>query len=375
MDHKEIETTVGKKYHPLVNVLLLIIVLVAFYLALKLMGSAFKGFGKDTAQEILRVTSNPFVALFLGMMATAIIQSSSTTTSMIVTMVATGSLTVSSAVPLIMGANIGTSVTSSILAFSHIGKRKEYRRAVASATVHDFFNILVVFVLLPIELIWGVLSTTADKFTHAVITIPDEVAEKSSSWVDFIKHHLLFDQPVVMLIVSLALLFFSLRYLTIILKRFVIGKVEANMDKYVFNKPIKALGWGALLTMLVQSSSVTTSLMVPMVASNKVSLKKAFPFLMGANIGTTLTALIASLLLFDGDPIRYEHGISIAIVHVLFNILGVVVFFPFPALRNIPIKIAKGLGELSYRNRLIGIGYVIVTFFLVPLTLYFFTKA
>lgn len=374
MDTNTIKQPVDKKVNPLLNILLLIVVLIAFYLALKLMGGAFKGFGKDTARSILAISSNPFVALFLGMLATAIIQSSSTTTSMIVTLVATGSLTVASAVPLIMGANIGTSVTSSILAFGHMGRRKEYRRAVASATVHDFFNILVVIILLPLELFFNLLSNTAESITHLVVRIPDEVSEKSGSWTDVISEGLLGNEPVLMLIVSLVLLFFSLRYLTIILKRFVIGKIEANMDRFVFNRPLKGLTWGMILTMLVQSSSVTTSLMVPLVAANKVSLKKAFPFLMGANIGTTITALIASLLLFDGDTLRYQNGLSIAIVHILFNLAGVALFFPFPKLRNIPIAIAKGLGELSYRNRLIGIGYVVFTFFLLPLFLYFISK-
>ena len=145
----------------LYNALMIVLVMFFFLLSLKLMESSFKLFGKDVANEIINSTSNPFVSLFIGLLATAIIQSSSTTTTMIVTMVATSALSIENAVPMIMGANIGTSVTSSIVSLGHIGKKKEYKKAVSAATVHDFFNIMVVLILFPLEYFFNLLTKLA----------------------------------------------------------------------------------------------------------------------------------------------------------------------------------------------------------------------
>lgn len=355
------------------NLVFLTLILILFYYALKFMSASFKGMGADTAQDLLTITSNPFVSLFIGMLATAIIQSSSTTTTVIVGLVASTPLTVAMAVPLIMGANIGTSVTSSILAFGHIGKKKEYMRALASATVHDFFNIMVVVLLFPLEYFFSGLSRLGEfvvgfigaEGTAAVKEV--KVPKQVMFIVDYFGLSVSFS-GVLLLLVSFVMLFFSLRYLTKILKVLVIGNVEKNMDKLVFKQPLRALTWGGILTMAVQSSSVTTSLMVPLVAAKKVSLRKAFPFLMGANIGTTITALISAIL---GGT---REGLAIAFVHVLFNVLGVLIFFPFEKIRNIPILMAEKLASWSYRNRLIGIFYVAFTFFILPIMMYLVTK-
>src|SRR5689334_9697599 len=82
-----------------------------FLLALDLMISSLQHLGANAVDAILMATSNPFAALFIGLLVTAIIQSSSATTSMVVALVASGSLTLQAAVPIIMGANIGTTIT------------------------------------------------------------------------------------------------------------------------------------------------------------------------------------------------------------------------------------------------------------------------
>jgi sodium-dependent phosphate cotransporter len=378
-----------------------IAVLFIFLVALKAMGTSFKSF-KGLAENILNLTDNPFKALFVGMLATAIIQSSSTTTSMIVTMVAATTLvfndqyeaglidavqlkssikqTIEGAVFLIFGANIGTSVTSSILAFGHIGKKKEYRKAVAAATVHDFFNILVVTILFPLEYFFHVLTRIAtvladffymgdgDKldtksFSVMKYTIKPVVGVMKDAARAINKEY----YGYILLAFSLLLLFFALRALTKVLEAYVKDRAKETLNKVMFKSPKRALGLGVVMTVMVQSSSVTTSLMVPLIASGKMPLKRAFPFLMGANIGTTVTAMIAAL---SGNI----YGLIIAFVHVLFNLIGVSLFFPFKQVREIPIKMAKWLGRMSYSHRWVGIAYVAFTFFALPGLLYIFTS-
>ncbi len=372
------------------EVLLLLGIIYVFLVSLELMGASFKLFGKDFAESLVASTSNPFIGLFIGILATAIIQSSSTTTSIVVAIVASGAYgagagpeTISLAVFIIMGANIGTSVTSTIVSLGHIRKREEFQRAIAGATVHDFFNIITVILLFPLELMFGILSKPAAYLANLLF-----VGGGSGGFLDamkFVKHSVkpassgiidgteaIFGAgtvivPIVTTLVAFAILFFALNGLTWSLKRLLIGKIQHKVDKILFGSTLKALGWGTGITTLVQSSSVTTSLTVPLVATGKVSLEKVFPFLMGANIGTTTTALIAAIVSTTAaNPIA---GLAIAFCHLLFNLIGVFVIYPIPQIRKIPINLASGLGRLTTKNRLYGIGYVVTTFFILPFIL------
>jgi sodium-dependent phosphate cotransporter len=167
--------------------------------------------------------------------------------------------------------------------------------------------------------------------------------------------------------ISIGALFLSLRAFSVSLRKILIGKTQKNLDKYVFGNPLKSLIWGAGLTAAVQSSSVTTSLIVPLVATDKISLKKAFPFLMGANIGTTVTALIAAVS-------QNEAALAVAICHLLFNLVGVTMLFPIKFIRNIPIWLSETLGRYAGERRLVGVAYIVITFFLIPFTLIYSTS-
>ncbi|MEM6802259.1 MAG: Na/Pi symporter [Bacteroidota bacterium] len=347
----------------------LLLILFVFLVALNLMSGSFKLFGKGFAEQLVSLTSNPFVSLFIGMLATAIIQSSSTTTTLIVALVASGEVSLIDAVPMIMGANIGTSVTSTIVSLGHIGNREEYKRAVAGASVHDFFNIITVIVVFTIEMLTGALSSSALWLAEAVG--PQE-GEKVGSMIFFVKDaakgiiKLTGENPYISLPIGLIALFFSLQYLSKILRSLLVGKIQENMNKYIFGKPINSLLTGLISTTAVQSSSVTSSLMVPLVATDKITLENAFPFLMGANIGTTTTALMAALFL-DGDAANA--ALACAFAHLLFNLFGVCILFPIKQVRRIPIMLAEGLGNLTLKNRLYGVGYVVIFFFIIPFAL------
>jgi sodium-dependent phosphate cotransporter len=89
---------------------------------------------------------------------------------------------------------------------------------------------------------------------------------------------------------------------------------------------------------------------------------------MGANIGTTITALLASVS-------KSEAAVSLAIAHVLFNVIGVLIFYPIPIIRAIPVWLARKLGSLTVKNRLLGFVYIILTFFLIPFLLIYFSNS
>jgi len=355
------------------RVLLLVLILFLFLVSLNMMSGGFKLLGKDIAEQIIAVTSNPFVGLFVGLLATALVQSSSTTTSMIVAIVASGALTLENAVPMIMGANIGTSVTSTIVAIGHIPRKTEFQKAISSATVHDFFNLIVVAILFPVEYFTGALSSAGATLAGLIYTDGATSAKVFSILGVTVKPVAkvlisVFGSSAALVIpISIILLFISLRGLSVMLKKILIGKSQHNLEKYVFGNSFKSLLWGTGLTAAVQSSSVTTSLIVPLVATDKIGLRKAFPFLMGANIGTTVTALIASIS-------QTEAALAVALCHLLFNMFGVLILFPISAVRDIPIWMSETLGHYAGQRRLIGIAYIVITFFLIPFTLIYSTS-
>jgi sodium-dependent phosphate cotransporter len=111
---------------------------------------------------------------------------------------------------------------------------------------------------------------------------------------------------------------------------------------------------------------VTTSLLVPLAAAGVVNLHQLFPITVGANIGTTVTALLASL---GGNPA----GLQIALVHLLFNSVGTALFVPIEALRRIPIRLAETLAGFTLKSRWYALAYVVVLFFGLPALLIFLT--
>jgi len=343
-----------------------------FLLAIDFIGYSFRLLNKDVADSIINLTANPFISLFIGLLITAIIQSSSTSTSMIVAVVASGSLDFSDAIPMIMGANIGTTLTSTLVSLSFITQRDEFRKAISAGVVHDFFNILVVAILFPLEYNYGVLSSLSSA-TSSFILGADYVAQQNEfRYFLLTKPFVLYlgeliPYPLLLATLSFVLLAVAVKFLSKTLYKSITGGSKEFLQRYFFGSPYKSFFWGTVFTAGVQSSSVTTSVIVPFVATRKINLKQSFTFILGANIGTTITALIAALF-------KSEAAVSIALVHLFFNLIGVLIFLPFPIIRNIPVKMAKSFGRLAMRFRIAGFAYIILTFFLIPFILISFNK-
>lgn len=372
------------KLNTVAKILLIAFFLYLFLVSIGLMGKAFKGFGAGFAENLIRTTSNPFIGLFIGILATSLIQSSSTTTSIVVGMVGSGVLTVGNAVPIVMGANIGTTVTNTLVSLGHFTRRDEFRRAVSAATVHDFFNLICVAIMFPLELATGVLQKIATRMSSAFadfggikFTSPIKIATQPV--IDFIKH-LLVDfsglsknvAHILMLVLSMVILFFCLYFIVKFMKSLVVKRVEAVLDDVLRKNAMIGIMAGVVFTTIVQSSSVTTSLLVPLVASGVITMEVAFPITIGANIGTTGTAILASFA--SAASTGNVSAIVIAFVHFLFNLTGAVFIFPIKIFRRVPINLAKSLGDLAHRKRGYAIAYVLGLFFVVPSLLIIISK-
>ena len=154
--------------HPGIRIALVIGLVFVFLVAVKLVGSTFKELGEGDAEALLQGIRNPFAALSIGILATVIVQSSSATTAMIVLIVSEGQMPIEIAVYAIMGCNIGTTVTNTLVSMGHIRQASEFQRAFAGATMHDFFNLMAIAILMPIEMTTGILYRTAVATTGAV---------------------------------------------------------------------------------------------------------------------------------------------------------------------------------------------------------------
>jgi solute carrier family 34 (sodium-dependent phosphate cotransporter) len=360
------------KYAPqITRLIILLFAAFLFLLSIELIGNSFLQWKKNTADSIVSVTTNPFISLFIGLLLTAIIQSSSTSTSMIVALVSTQALTLSEAVPMVMGANVGTTFTSNIVALSFITKKREFRKAISAGTVHDIFNLLIVVILFPLELSYQFLSKLSLFFSDLVyryipFAIEEQLYDKESligSIASLISNSI--SEQFFLFIFSFVLLFTSIRIIAQSLYTSLIGESRNKLQQYAFKNRGKSFLWGSVITTAVQSSSITTSLMVPLVATGKATLKRAFPFIMGANLGTTVTALIAALF-------RSQAALDIALAHFLFNLIGVVLFLVVPALSQVPVLLSGAIGRITLIHRIYGFLYLIIMFFLIPFLLIYF---
>jgi sodium-dependent phosphate cotransporter len=156
----------------------ILIALYFFIFSLELLGTGAKVLTGCAAAALFGDNTNAVASLIVGMLVTVLLQSSSTTTSIIVSLVGSGAVSVEAAIYMVMGANIGTSVTNTIVAMGQMGDGEELERAFAGATVHDMFNFLSVLVLFPVELITNMLARMTQAMTKNFNPNPD--GEKKS---------------------------------------------------------------------------------------------------------------------------------------------------------------------------------------------------
>ncbi|XP_047489248.1 sodium-dependent phosphate transport protein 2B-like isoform X1 [Penaeus chinensis] len=415
-----------------------------FICSLDFLSASFRLIAGKTTGDVLNneYVKNPIVGLMIGILVTVLVQSSSTSTSIIVSMVSAGILNVHEAVPMIMGSNIGTSVTNTIVSLTQVGDRNEFRRAFAGATVHDMFNWLTVFTLLTIEIATGLLETMTtamvadlgwasgggevkllkyltEPFTKIVIQLDKEVlnawgtgqgelANETSLIKRYCKKecieasttapllltqtgasecekvgvphscHFLFYETsltdsqvgIILLISSLLILCTALVFIVKILNSMMKGKM-AMIIKKTINADIPYVPWltgyiailvGAVMTFLVQSSSIFTSTLTPLIGIGVISVERSYPLTLGSNIGTTTTALLAAMA---GEGQGLVSAIQIALVHLFFNIFGILLFYPIPFMR-FPIPLSKKLGDTTAKYRWFAIMYLVVMFFFLP---------
>lgn len=342
--------------------------LYGFLFSISLMSSSFTLLGEGFAHNLISSTANPLAGLFIGLFVTSIVQSSSCTTSIVVSLVASRSLPLSNAIPVIFGSNIGTSVTNVIVSLGHANRRGEFERAFSGAIVHDLFNIIGVLMIFPLELNFRMIERISLWATGLISHSGGmQLASPINHIIDPLKGPLIgffsgyHYGGYVLALFSAILLFASLRAMTRLMRQVMMGPIEGLIHRFIFKSPHISFFVGLITTAIVQSSSITTSLLVPLIGAGILTVEAAFPFMLGANVGTTVTALLASLATVGDESFS---GITIALAHMFFNIFGIILIYP---LRRIPIGLARRIsGILTAKNRN-AIVFIIAAFYLIPL--------
>ncbi|XP_071794909.1 sodium-dependent phosphate transport protein 2B-like [Asterias amurensis] len=407
----------------IVKIILLIVFMYFFICSLDFLSSAFRLLGGLAAGDVLNdhfLLSNPVCGLMMGVLVTVLVQSSSTSTSIVVAMVSAAIIPVRQAIPIVMGANIGTSVTNTIVALGQAKERNEFRRAFGGATVHDMFNWLTVLIFFPIEIITHylelmtnrilsgldlmeqdveveILKAVTGPFTKLIVQIDKSVITKvaegtlnisdarllkvcSTNLTETCKYNHIFAKTtmtdtevgLIMLAAAITILFVCLFAIVKLLHSMLKGSIALLIQKFInadfpgylsFLTGYVAILIGAVMTFIVQSSSIFTSAITPLVGIGVISLERMYPLTLGANIGTTATGLIAALATSGGS---LRNALQIALCHLFFNISGILVWYPLPFMRKVPVTLAKILGNTTADYRWFAMLYLVTMFLIIP---------
>ena len=350
--------------------------LFVFFLGVKGLGDGFRLLGEDVITTFFAATENPFIGIVVGLLATTLVQSSSVTTAMIVGLVAApeNPLPLANAVPMVMGANIGTTVTSTIVSLAHIGRRYEFERAFPVAVCHDVFNYLAVLILLPLEMTTGYLRRLAgacSTFLSGVGGVEYQSPLREAISLGFSPVITLAEtlfsgdgiRSLFLIAVGGFFIFFSLFLFVKVMRSAMHSRVERVLNSVLGSKAAVLIPVGVLVTVMVQSSSITTSLLVPLAGAGLLRLEQAFPITIGANIGTTVTALLAALAVSGPNA---GAGLEIALVHLFFNLSSLLIIYPVQMIRRVPLRLSRELSRLALRSRRLTVLWIVLLFYGLP---------
>lgn len=345
----------------------------SFLVGVSALEKGIKIMGEDTQERLFSAVDNPLAGLSVGILGTVLVQSSSASTSVIVGLVATKGISVEAAIPMIMGANIGTTVTNTLVSLGSIRQSNEFKRAFAAATVHDFFNVMAVGILLPIELLTGIISKIATSISDQLVgTAGTEWKSPVKAWVKKPVGWIVDGWEAVglsgnvlgttVVLTGLAVVLLSLTFITRNMRELVADRVEKSVNN-VLGKGSGSVAMllGLVITIAVQSSSITTSILIPLAAAGVLSLRNAYPVTLGANVGTTITALLAAL------AASVPEALTVGLAHTTFNVLGIALLYVPRFIRYVPVRLAEGLATVAVKSPVWAVVYVMTAFIVLPL--------
>ena len=311
------------------NILKALTAVYFFIASVSLIKSSACALGSDLAKSILFIVKDTTSGVFAGWLTTAILHSSGAFDSIIVAFVSSQIMPINLAVATLIGAEIGTTITPLLVAtFGYIREKNKLLSSYYVTMSHFLYNLLTLMIFYPLELFFGfftkisVLGSSLFVKMEWLDLIPSFV-DTITPWIPILIRHI---PPWITLIMGGVTIILSLwgleRYMTAL---FSMPK-SWNLIRGTFMKPFRAFLAGLLFTILVPSTTVMVSILVPLAASGVISAEYyILPYVLGANIGTVFDVMLAALA--TGNPV----SLGVWLVHLSINVFGAVIFFPLLA--------------------------------------------
>lgn len=333
-----------------------------FIFAIELIKKVTASFSIDIKYFLMH-NLNPIKSIAVGWFTTALVQSSDVTGTITAAFAGNNLITLSTAVYILIGASLGTTITALIISLITSSRhKKDFRHGFEIGLSYAIYSGLLVIIVLFLEYFFKFFSKTSFflasrlQGTISKLRIPNLTETITSPFVNLFFNHL---NKIVLLIIGFGILIFVLRFLG----RSIIDLLggEEKAQKIIgksFSSKYKAYILGFVVTAIVFSSSITVGLLVPLAAAELISLRKAIPFILGADVGTFSSVFLASVM------IGKVNALAASITFVLFGIVGGIIFFPNTnLLYKLTKYVSKRLIKISRKKALI----VLLLFILIPL--------
>jgi len=297
-----------------------------FISAIVLVKNSAKVVGVALAETIVLIIRDTTSAVFAGWISTALLHSSGAFDSIICAFTSSGVMPLNLSVATIIGAEIGTTVTPFLISVLERLKRKGESRAAFNVTMsHVLYNLFTLAIFYPMELFFGTFSKIAEWGSHQFVKITwlNAVPDLLDTITPWVKPLLGYIGPWAGLVGGGVLLLVALgaveKYMTAIFSM----PRSWNLIRSTFTRPKRAFLAGFIFTLLVPSTTVMVSLLIPLATSGVIKAEYyILPYILGANIGTVFDVMIAAMA--TGDPI----ALGVWLVHLTINVVGAMLFTP-----------------------------------------------
>ncbi|KAK0407350.1 hypothetical protein QR680_019148 [Steinernema hermaphroditum] len=408
----------------LLKVIAILLILFAFACSVNLLGEAFKLIASRGVADA--ISDNPLIvniasAAIMGMVATLFLQSSTTVVNIVIGMISGNMITVRIALPAMMGAEVGGYITSAFIEAIKGGDPKVFRRTYAAATLHEVYNVCCVMVILPLEVAFGMIEKLSAKVAKPIEYIPMDRIKTLQHLTDPVVDRILkledeptilseyFDSPSANLFIgrcideagrpmsfcpynhifayslwedtTIALLVIGATIICLmlclggtvkIMESLLKGPVAVAARKLLHHKRAGVLGYftgyivmgfGCAVVMLIQSNNIFHSVLKSLVATGEVTVDRMYPLVVGGNIGVTFAGILAA---FAADPHKLQVCLQVAFSQTIMNIIGMLLFYPLPLARNIPVHVAKQMGNITAKHRWFAHVVILTVFLIIP---------
>jgi sodium-dependent phosphate cotransporter len=342
----------------------LVLLLYAFVVAIETITHASLALAPDLNKFFVS-GMNPIKAIATGWFTTIIVQSSGAVGSITAALAANEILILSTAVFILIGASLGTTIKALLISVITVSqKRRDFRHGFEIGLCYSIYSALLVGIVFILEFFFGFFSKTS-------LSIASKIGDRVSLQ-GFPNILDIFTRPVtnilygnfnniILILLGLAILVLTLRFLG----KTVIGVLggEDPARSFInrhFNSKLKTYFLGAILTAIVFSSSITIGLLVPLAVARLINLKKAIPFILGADLGTSTDVLLASIVIGN------VNALATFVAFALFAIVGALIFLPNTEfLWKLTKNTSKKVFRISRKKAL----YFLIAFILIPLLL------